>query len=201
QLVQAGSLTDILAVSTSFETTLEAQKFGIPLRTMNDPELADGLDLAIDGADEVDRRDLALIKGGGGALTREKLVEYQAKLLVVIVNDAKVTDRLGTTFAVPVECIPDALAPVQRALARLGCVPVLRMAEKKAGPVVTDNGNLIVDMRFDDPAFDAAEMEARINHIPGVLENGIFTGVPRRVFVGSEVGMIEELRAPGHARG
>ena len=78
QLVQAGTLTDIVAVATSFESTIEAQKFGIPLRTMNDPEIANGLDLAIDGADEVDRRDLALIKGGGGALTREKLVEYQA---------------------------------------------------------------------------------------------------------------------------
>ena len=115
--------------------------------------------------------------------------------MVVIVNDAKVTDRLGSSFAVPVECIPDALAPVQRALARFGCDPVLRMAEKKAGPVVTDNGNLIVDMHFDDPTFDASELEARINRIPGVLENGIFTGVPRRVFVGSEDGMIEELRA------
>lgn len=196
ELIQAGTLTDIVAVATSFESTLEAQNYGIPLRTMNDPAVADGLDMAIDGADEVDRRDFALIKGGGGALTREKLVEYQARVLFVVVDESKVSRRLGSQFPIPVEVIPDAIAPAERALAAFGCRPVLRMAQKKAGPVVTDNGNLILDLHFDDPRFDAAELEAAINRIPGVLENGIFTGVPRRIFVGSADGTVEELAAP-----
>lgn len=188
-----GTLTDVVAVSTSFETTIEAQRLGIPLRTMNDPEIAEGLDLAIDGADEVDTRDLSLIKGGGGALTREKLVEYRAKVLFVVVDDSKISDRLGTLFPIPVEVIPDALVPVQQSLRGMGGNPVLRMAQRKAGPVVTDNGNLILDLHFENPTFDPADLEVRINQIPGVLENGIFTRVSRRVLVGAADGAITEL--------
>jgi ribose 5-phosphate isomerase A len=192
-----GSLKDILAVPTSFESTLEAQKYGIPLRTMNDPDIAGSLDLVIDGADEVDRNTLYIIKGGGGALTREKMVEYRAQLLLVIVDEAKVTDHLGTVFPIPVECIPDARVPVENDLKKLGGRPVLRMAQRKAGPVVTDNGNIIVDLHFDAPSFDAAELEKELNHIPGVLENGLFTVVPRRVFVGTGDGTIRELTLTG----
>ncbi|MFP4151208.1 MAG: ribose 5-phosphate isomerase A [Alkalispirochaeta sp.] len=195
QLIQDGTLTDVVAVPTSFETTIEAQTFGIPLRSMNDPDIAGGLDLAIDGADEVDTRDLSLIKGGGGALTREKVVEYRAKTLYVIVDESKLSKRLGSGFPVPVECIPDALKPVERELAAYGCRPILRMALRKAGPVVTDNGNLILDLHFDDPSFDPATLEIELNRVPGVLENGIFTGVSRRVFVGRADGTIEEVLA------
>ncbi|MFW6228444.1 MAG: ribose 5-phosphate isomerase A [Alkalispirochaeta sp.] len=195
QLIQDGTLTDVVAVPTSFETTIEAQTFGIPLRSMNDPDIAGGLDLAIDGADEVDTRDLSLIKGGGGALTREKVVEYRAKTLYVIVDESKLSKRLGSGFPVPVECIPDALKPVERELATYGCRPILRMALRKAGPVVTDNGNLILDLHFDDPSFDPATLEVELNRVPGVLENGIFTGVSRRVFVGRADGTIEEVLA------
>jgi len=92
-----------------------------------------------------------------------------------------------------VECIPDARVVVARDMERLGGRPLLRMAQKKAGPVVTDNGNLILDVHFDTPTFDAAELERTINTIPGVLENGLFTVVPRRVFVGRSDGTIEEL--------
>ncbi|MFW5642831.1 MAG: ribose 5-phosphate isomerase A [Alkalispirochaeta sp.] len=195
QLIQDGTLTDVVAVPTSFETTIEAQTFGIPLRSMNDPDIAGGLDLAIDGADEVDTRDLSLIKGGGGALTREKVVEYRAKTLYVIVDESKLSKRLGSGYPVPVECIPDALKPVERELAAFGCRPVLRMAVRKAGPVVTDNGNLILDLHFDDPSFDPATLEIELNRVPGVLENGIFTGVSRRIFVGRADGTIEEVLA------
>ena len=188
-----GTLRDILAVPTSFESTLEAQKYGIPLRSMNDPDIGGSLDIAIDGADEVDRNTLYLIKGGGGALTQEKMVEYRAGLLIVIVDESKISDQLGMVFPVPVECIPDARVVVARDMERLGGRPLLRMAQKKAGPVVTDNGNLILDVHFDTPTFDAAELERTINTIPGVLENGLFTVVPRRVFVGRSDGTIEEL--------
>lgn len=197
ELLKSGALTNIVAVPTSFETTIEAQRLGIHLRTMNDPEIAEGLDLAIDGADEVDERDLSLIKGGGGALTREKIVEYRGKVLFVIVDESKLSQRLGTRFPIPVECIPDALAPVVRDLAALGGRPVLRMAQKKAGPVVTDNGNFIIDLHFDAPSFDPVSLETELNRIPGVLENGIFTGVTRRVFVGTGDGGIREITATG----
>jgi ribose 5-phosphate isomerase A len=84
---------------------------------------------------------------------------------------------------------------VEREIAAFGCRPVLRMAQRKAGPVVTDNGNLILDLHFDEPTFEPAVLETELNRIPGVLENGIFTGVPRRVFVGRSDGTIEEVTA------
>ncbi len=200
ELVAAGTLRGVVAVPTSFESTLEAQRYGIPLRSMNDPDIDGALDIAIDGADEVDRNTLYVIKGGGGALTREKVVEYRAQTLIVIVDESKVSDHLGTIFPIPVECIPDARLPVEHDLRLLGGDPVLRMAQRKAGPVITDNGNVILDVHFDEPAFDAPELERLINGIPGVLENGIFTRPERRVFVGREDLSIDELLPPEPTR-
>ena len=193
ELVQSGELERILAVSTSFGSTLEAQRYGIPLRTMNDPDIDTRVDIAIDGADEVDTRSLYLIKGGGGSLTREKIVGYRSSMFYVIVDESKLSNRLGTRHPLPVECIPEASAPVERALASLGCRPVLRMAKAKSGPVVTDNGNLIFDLDFQGADFDAVALETEINRIPGVLETGLFTALERRVFVGRADGTIEEL--------
>jgi ribose 5-phosphate isomerase A len=174
-LLAEGRISDILAVPTSFEGTIEAQRLGIPLRTLNDPDIDGRLDLVIDGADEVDTRTGFLIKGGGGALTIEKLVEYNADMLYVVVDESKLSARLGTLFPVPVEVIPAALRTVSRALEALGGKPELRMAQRKAGPVVTDNGNLIIDLAFDGRAFDVVRLEREINELPGVLENGLFS--------------------------
>lgn len=177
--VQSGDLTDIVAVPTSFQASALSQQFGIPLTTLNE---IDHMDLAIDGADEVDPS-LNLIKGGGACQTREKLVDTRADRFVVVVDETKLSPALGVNFALPVEVLPDAYRQVQVVLAGLGSEPVLRMAVRKAGPVVTDQGNLIIDARFpriDDPA----TLEVTINNIPGVLENGLFVGVADEVLVG-----------------
>ncbi len=176
---QAGELSDIRGVPTSFQSSVLAQQYGIPLTTLNE---VDHLDLAIDGADEVDPR-LNLIKGGGACQTREKLVDSRADRFVVVVDTTKLSDVLGQNFPVAVEVLAEAYVQVQAALRDLGSDPVLRMAVRKAGPVVTDQGNLILDAKFaaiDDPA----AMEQTINNLPGVLDNGLFPGMADEVLVG-----------------
>jgi ribose 5-phosphate isomerase A len=196
-LLAEGRISDILAVPTSFEGTIEAQRLGIPLRTLNDPDIDGRLDLVIDGADEVDTRTGFLIKGGGGALTIEKLVEYNADMLYVVVDESKLSARLGTLFPVPVEVIPAALRTVSRALEALGGKPELRMAQRKAGPVVTDNGNLIIDLAFDGRAFDVVRLEREINELPGVLENGLFSRARTEIWVGRADGTVEMITPAG----
>ena len=176
---QSGDLTDIKGVPTSFQASVLAQQYGIPLITLNE---IDHMDLAIDGADEVDPA-LNLIKGGGACQTREKLVDTRARRFVVVVDETKMSPALGTNFALPVEVLPDAYRQVQEALRDMGSDPVLRMAVRKAGPVVTDQGNLIIDAKFDQ-IDDPASLEPAINNIPGVLENGLFVGVASEVLVG-----------------
>lgn len=140
------------------------------------------MDVAIDGADEVDPNK-NLIKGGGAAHTREKIVDSLAEQFIVVVDSGKLVDKLGSTFLLPVEVIPMAITPVMAALAKLGGKPELRMGVRKAGPVVTDEGNLVVDVKFDDIP-DPASLEKTINNIPGVLENGLFVNVTDVVLVG-----------------
>ncbi|MFN8126733.1 MAG: ribose-5-phosphate isomerase RpiA [Candidatus Nanopelagicales bacterium] len=176
---QAGELTDIRGVPTSFQSSVLAGQYGIPLTTLNE---VDRIDLAIDGADEVDPA-RNLIKGGGACQTREKLVDSRAERFVVVVDQTKLSDVLGTAFPVAVEVLPDAYVQVQSALRDLGSDPVLRMALRKAGPVVTDQGNLILDAKF--PAIpDPASLERQINNIPGVLDNGVFPAMADEVLVG-----------------
>jgi len=173
-------LSDIRGIPTSFQASVLARELRIPLASLDEVEK---IDLAIDGADEV-APDLTLIKGGGAAHTREKIVDSLADEFIVVVDEAKLVDRLGSRFPVPVEVLPYALAPVTRALARLGGVPDLRMGVRKAGPVVTDQGNFVVDVKFDSIP-DPAGLECTINNIPGVLENGLFVGVAHRVLFGA----------------
>jgi ribose 5-phosphate isomerase A len=175
----AGEITNIVGVPTSFQAEVLAKKYGIPLTTL---DAVDHIDLAIDGADEVDPQK-NLIKGGGAAHTREKVVDSLAKVFIVVVDGNKLVDKLGSTFLLPVEVIPMAVAPVMRQLAALGGKPELRMGIKKAGPVVTDQGNLVIDVKFDS-IDQPAELEKTINNIPGVLENGLFVGVTDLVLVG-----------------
>lgn len=159
----------VSGVPTSFQTAIVAREYGIPLTTLDDNPL---LDIAIDGADQVDPA-LFLIKGRGAAHTREKCVVSAAFRFVVVVNQAKMVPRL--TGLVPVEIIPFALTPVMNQLRGLGGVPKIRNGVQKDGPVITDNGNYIVDCRFDEIQ-NPEDLEATIDLIPGTVGNGLFTG-------------------------
>jgi ribose 5-phosphate isomerase A len=175
----SGDLKNIKGVPTSFQASVLAKKYGIPLTTLDE---VDKIDIAIDGADEVDPQ-FNLIKGGGAAHTREKIVDGLAEQFIVVVDSSKLVDKLGSTFALPVEVLPMAVAPVTRALTALGASVDLRMGVNKDGPVITDQGNMVLDAKFEAIA-NPAEMEAHINNIPGVLENGLFVGVATEVLVG-----------------
>lgn len=178
----AGELKDIVGIPTSFQASVLAKKHGIPLTTLDE---APRIDVAIDGADEVDPQQ-NLIKGGGAAHTREKVVDGLAERFIVVVDSSKLVDKLGSTFALPVEVLPMAVAPVTRALEALGGTPELRMGVNKDGPVITDQGNMVLDVKMtgiDDPA----ALEKTINNIPGVLENGLFVGLADEVLIGEVI--------------
>ncbi|HEY9655540.1 MAG TPA: ribose-5-phosphate isomerase RpiA, partial [Crinalium sp.] len=160
-----------------------AKEYGIPLTTLDE---VDRIDLAIDGADEVDTQK-NLIKGGGAAHTQEKIVDAFADQFIVVVDGGKLVDKLGTTFLLPVEVIPMAMSPVMKAIVALGGKPQLRMGVKKAGPVITDQGNFVIDVKFDAGIDNPAELEKTLNNIPGVLENGLFVGVASLVLVGEVI--------------
>ncbi|MDY7013866.1 MAG: ribose-5-phosphate isomerase RpiA [Cyanobacteriota bacterium] len=177
--LKSGELKDIVGVPTSFQAEVLAKTYSIPLTSL---DAIERIDIAIDGADEVDPHK-NLIKGGGAAHTREKVVDALAKEFIVVVDSGKLVERLGSTFLLPVEVIPMAVTPVMRAIAKLGGKPELRMGVKKAGPVVTDQGNLVIDVKFD-AIDDPADLEKTLNNIPGVLENGLFVGVADVILVG-----------------
>jgi ribose 5-phosphate isomerase A len=187
--INNGKLKDIKAVVTSFQTQNACQDYGIPVYSMNDRVIGGQLDLAIDGADEVDP-DCNCIKGGGAAHVREKIVEYNSKVFVVIADSSKSVQTIGTKFPVPVEIIGDARVPVMNALSQLGATAVLREGVRKAGPVITDNGNQILDCTWEKP-IDVAEMEDKINGIVGVVENGLFSKNKPIVFVGTADDKVE----------
>jgi len=181
ELLARGELKDIRAFATSFQSEIECEKLGIPVFPLNSRELSGGLDLTIDGADEVDPH-CRLIKGGGGALLIEKIAAYASASYAIVVDESKLVENLGVRFPVPVEVIPEARVTAALALEKLGAQAALREAVRKAGPVVTDHGNLILDIRFAAPQ-DPVFLEAELNRIPGVVENGFFTGPPGRVLV------------------
>lgn len=187
--IQNGKVKDVKAVVTSFQTAVACQELGIPVYTLNDKIIGGQLELAIDGADEVDD-DCNCIKGGGAAHLREKLVEYNSKIFVVIGDSSKAVKTIGTQFRVPVEIIGDARVPVTQALNKLGADCVLREGVKKAGPVITDNGNMILDCHWESP-INVAEMEDKINQIVGVVENGLFSKNKPIVFIAQDDGTVD----------
>jgi ribose 5-phosphate isomerase A len=170
---------NIVGIPTSYDAGVLARRQGVPVRTLDDVE---GIDIAIDGADEVDPR-RQLIKGRGGAHLREKIIDGLAERFIVVVDESKLVDRLGTKCPVPVEVLPMAVRPVMRRLQGMGGVPEVRMGVRKDGPVITDQGNMIIDVRFDR-IDNPQEMEAVLNNIPGVLENGLFVNLATLVLVG-----------------
>ncbi len=176
----AGQLHDIVGVTTSFQGEVLAAELGIPLRALN---AIDRIDLAIDGADEVDPS-FQLIKGGGACHVQEKLVADRAERFIVVVDSTKLVQRLNLDFLLPVEVLPGAWVQVQSRLKSMGGVAELRMATRKAGPVVTDQGNLVLDVRFEAGISDPIALERDINNLPGVLENGLFVNLADEVHVG-----------------
>jgi len=157
----------VKAIPTSIEISLFCAKLGIPLTTLfeNKP------DWLFDGADEVDP-DKSLIKGRGGAMFKEKLLISSSPKNYIIVDDSKLVKKLGTNFPVPIEVFPQALLHVEEELKKLGISELLlRPAKGKDGPIITENGNLILDARFHDIGKD---MEQAIKSITGVIESGLF---------------------------
>jgi ribose 5-phosphate isomerase A len=176
----SGELRDITGVTTSFQGEVLAAELGIPLQSLN---AIDRIDLAIDGADEVDPS-FQLIKGGGACHVQEKLVARRAERFVVVVDASKLVGTLNLGFLLPVEVLPGAWRQVKAQIAEMGGDAQLRMAVKKAGPVVTDQGNLVLDVRFVGGISDPAGLEKEINNLPGVLENGLFVDLADQVLVG-----------------
>lgn len=169
----------VLGIPTSLWTSKRAKENKIPLTTLDEhPKL----DIAIDGADQVDP-ELNLIKGLGGALTREKIVDTAAEELVIIIDESKLVEKLGVNQVVPIEVIPIALAPVIEKLRKLGGKPKVRSVKDNGDLFITDNGNYIVDAAFG-AITNGKILETKINMIPGVVENGLFIGVTKIVFVG-----------------
>ncbi len=178
--IKAGELKEIRGVPTSFQSEVLALELGIPLIELVS---VDQIDLAIDGADEVNPA-YQLIKGGGACHVREKLVASRANKLLIVVDQTKLVKNLNEEFPLPVEVLPSAWKQVKCVLEDMDAQCKLRMAEKKAGPVVTDEGNLILDVLFDGGIKNPKEIELQINNIPGVLENGLFVDLTYKVLVG-----------------
>ena len=178
--IKSGEIKDVVGVTTSFQGEVLASELGIPLKSLSS---VSGIDLAIDGADEVDPK-FQLIKGGGACHVQEKLVAALAKKFIVVVDSTKLVKKLNLDFKLPVEVLPSAWKQVQKTLINLGGEGNLRMAQKKAGPIVTDQGNLILDLSFRHGIDQPDLLESQINNIPGVLENGLFVNLTDQVLVG-----------------
>ena len=178
--IKSGEIKDVVGVTTSFQGEVLASELGIPLKSLSS---VSGIDLAIDGADEVDPK-FQLIKGGGACHVQEKLVAALAKKFIVVVDSTKLVKKLNLDFKLPVEVLPSAWKQVQKTLQDLGGEGNLRMAQKKAGPIVTDQGNLILDLSFRNGIDQPELLESQINNIPGVLENGLFVNLTDQVLVG-----------------
>lgn len=189
QKLRAGALRDISGVPTSEGTAAQARQQGIPLTALSEHP---ALDLAIDGADEVDP-DLNLIKGLGGALIREKIVEIHARQFIVIVDDSKLVPKLGTRGPLPVEVIPFGWEATARWLEKsLGCTPRLR--RNGEAPFVSDNHNYILDCTFPQGIDAPAGVAQALDQRPGVVGHGLFLDMATKVVVASPEGIRELVR-------
>ncbi len=189
--IKNGKIANVKAVATSFQTIIACEESDIPVYTLNSKEINAELDISIDGADEIDPNN-NLIKGGGAAHVLEKIVEYNSKKLVIIADATKLVQTLGTNFPLPVEVIAESRLPVQRAMEKLGASCTIRECAGKAGPIISDNGNQILDCVWINPV-NPAEMEDKINSITGVVENGFFTKNKPLVMIAYEDGTVKEI--------
>jgi ribose 5-phosphate isomerase A len=186
---------EFAGVPTSYQAAFRARQYGIPLTDLDENLI---LDLTIDGADQVSH-DLSLIKGRGGAQVREKIVAAASRRLYIVVDESKCASHLDAV--VPVEVLPFAWATVTGSIATLGGRPVLREGQGKDGPVITDNGNFILDCSFGALS-DPAGMEGTLDRIPGVVGSGLFAGFTKKTIVivggGSGCRVLPPSRAPHH---
>jgi ribose 5-phosphate isomerase A len=172
-------------VPTSLDTEAKSRELGIPLVSLAEVR---SIDVTIDGADEIDPS-FQMIKGGGGALLREKVVATLTRCEVIVVDTRKVVERLGLSFLLPVEIVPFARSTAERALRMLGATPTLR---RRGGvPFVTDNGNELLDCQFPEGISDPAGLERRLAVIPGVVESGLFVDLAHVLVIGHEDGRTE----------
>jgi len=193
--LKSGELSDIVCIPTSERTREQAENLGIPLVTLNEKSR---LDVAIDGADDVDP-DLCLVKGGGGALLREKMVEVVADKFICIVDESKLSKGLGPGFPLPVEITPFCYEHTRKLIEGLpsvkGCKAVLRLGSVANNKVdgkniaVTDNGNYIVDLFFTEPIKDVSLAAKELKSTVGVVDHGIFAGMCEAVIVAGKEGI------------
>ena len=190
--IRSGKLKNIRGVATSFQSEVLALELDIPLI---DLASVSQIDLAIDGADEVDPG-FQLIKGGGACHVREKLVASKADEFLIVIDETKLVQKLNKSFPLPVEVLPNSWKLVQDVISEMNGSSHLRMATKKAGPIVTDQGNLILDVLFNDGINNPKDIEMSINNIPGVLENGLFVDITDKVLVGKIENNIPVVYSP-----
>ena len=181
---------DLKCIPTSFQSRQLIVENGLTLVTLDQyPEI----DLDIDGADEIDNS-LNLIKGGGGCLVQEKIIASASKKLVIIADFTKKSEFLGEHWkkGVPIEIIPLAHIPIMKRLEKLGGTPVLRMAQAKAGPVVTDNANFIIDADFG-VLKNPLDLNLKLLQIPGVVDSGLFLGMAQAAYIGQKDGTVKKF--------
>jgi len=181
----------VKGVATSFAAERLARQHGIVLTTLDE---SPDLDLAFDGADEVDPA-FILIKGRGAAQTREKIVASRAKQFVVLVDESKVVEALGYRMPLPVEVVPMAVAPVMQVLKRLGADPEIRMGKMKDGPVVSDQGMWVVDAHFEGIP-DPRHVNDVLLKTPGVVDHGLFIDLATHLLIGRSDGGVDVLGRP-----
>jgi len=174
----------IVGIPTSERTAAQARELGIPLATLSDEPR---VDITIDGADEVDERNLNLIKGHGGALLREKIVAISSERLVIVIHESKLVKHLGVTCPLPVEVVPFGWQTTARHLADLGTKPSLRR-NPDGEPFRSDGGNYIIDCSFE-PVVSVESLADRLDHVVGLVEHGFFTGLTSQVHVAGAAGV------------
>ena len=182
----------IMGVPTSYQAFLLAVECGIPITSLDEHPL---INVTVDGADQI-TPELFLIKGMGAALAREKIVAAASKLNIIIADEKKKVKVLGeNNQSVPIEVLPFAISLVKRKIINVGGMPVLREGKGKLGPVITDNGNAILDSYFGEVA-KPAELEVKLKMIPGVVETGFFVGLTDIAYIGtvSAVEKIEKIK-------
>ena len=187
--LDAGEIADVVGVPTSEATAVEAGRLGIPVTTLVE---AGALHLTIDGADEVDPA-LRLIKGLGGALLREKMVARASDRVVIVADESKEVERLGTRAPLPIEVVPFGHETHLRWLTDLGGTPEVRPGGD--GPYLTDNGNHIIDCRFEGGIPNPADLEGRLRSRSGIVESGLFLGIATEAFIGHPEG-VRRMTAP-----
>ena len=182
---------ELKCIPTSFQSYQLIVENGLTLVSLDQyPEI----DLDIDGADEIDKN-LNLIKGGGGCLVQEKIVASNSKSFVIVADFRKNSENLGEKWkrGIPIEVIPISYVPIMKKLEKLGGTPVLRMAQAKAGPLISDNGNFIIDVNFGE-IMDPGKLNLNILTIPGVVDTGLFIDMASKAYIGLEDGKVTTLK-------